>query len=256
MSNSHKERKISSYSDAEREAINIFTPILSHHIGLTQYTLNVIGTALSLACVKNTSTSQRVVTVLMARLANDIRSASLLALKGYAVQAASLIATVYELTYTIAFIGSNDEVAKEWVKHNDVTRPFRKVLTLTKTGLKNLSVPDPKRQVGIEYGIYQQLCLPKHANPLFQKYHSIRVEGAKAVVVMGPDTSEAAIRDSWFALQHAARLAYLALRSIAENHIPPAVQGDLWKQIERIGAKVKELDDQASNRWENGKQKK
>ncbi len=211
--------------------------------------------ALGLAPISATPTSQKVVTVLLNRLANDIRCASLLALKGYGVEAAALVSTIYELTYTIAYIGSNDEFAWEWVKHDDATKPFRKVLALTKKGLENLHVPDPKKSLDIEYGIYQQLCMPKHANPLFQKYHGIRVKGLDAVVAMGPDTSEAGIKDLWFAMQHGARLAYLALRSFTENHIPTAVQSDLSRRIESIGAKTKKLDDQAVKRWGDDRRK-
>jgi len=84
--------------------------------------------------------------------------------------------------------------------------------------------------------------LAKHANPLLQTQHGCRMDGGNIVVVNGPDFSEAAVRVAWFALEHGAGLAFVALASFISNHVPHEKKTDLMKQTEAIGAGRKELE--------------
>ena len=123
-----------SIDDAEREASNILMPILDDHIQTTEATSQLIATALDQAHTRSPSTSQRVTMVLLLRLAIDLRAASVLVKLGYAVQSATLVSSIYELAFTIAYIGSNDELASQWVEHADESRPFRNARELTRGG--------------------------------------------------------------------------------------------------------------------------
>ena len=53
-----------------------------------------------------------------------LRCAALLAHRGYVVQACRLVASMYEVAFTLAFIGSDDGLAQEWVDHDHPTRSF------------------------------------------------------------------------------------------------------------------------------------
>ena len=57
------------------------------------------------------SGSRKVVTTLLIRLGNDLRCASMLAIRGYPAQAAAVVATMYEVAYTVAFIGADESHA-------------------------------------------------------------------------------------------------------------------------------------------------
>ena len=241
-----------SLGDAERRALEALEPELNRHGTLTVFAFNVIGTVLSrvpVLAVREVPLSTRVAVNLLIRLSNDLRCAAVLALRGYAVQAASLVASMYEEAYTITLIGSDEELARKWVKHDDPTSSFRKLRTLMRDALAKLRHPNPEAQTRVEYRVYQQLCMPKHANPLFQMQHGIRLQEGSVVAMNGPDTSESAIRAAWFALEHAAGLAFLALASFVTNHVPPGARGDLMRQVEAIGVVRKELEAAGIERW-------
>ena len=72
-------------------------------------------------------------------------------------------------SFTIAYIGSDEQRAREWIEHEDPTRSFMGVRTMTKEGLAKLGTPDPDAQASVEYKVYRQLCMGKHSNPLLQK---------------------------------------------------------------------------------------
>jgi len=61
------------------------------------------------------------------------------------------------------------------------------------------------------------------------------MDGKNIVLLNGPDLSEAAIRVAWFALEHGAGLAFIALASFISNHVPDERKVDLMKQTEAIG---------------------
>jgi len=238
--------------DAERRALEVLEPELNRHGALTMFAFDVICTAVSRVPelpVLDVPLSTRVAVNLLVRLSNDLRCAALLALRGYAVQAASLVASMYEEAYTIAAIGSDDKLARQWVEHDDPTRTFGNVPTLTRHALAELGHPNPRAQARVEYRIYQQLCMPKHANPLFQMQHGARLRDGSVVAMNGPDTSEPAIRAAWFALEHAAALVFVALASFVTNHVPREARDNLMTQVKTIGAGRKELEAAGIKRW-------
>jgi len=82
--------------------------------------------------------SLHVAVTLVFRLANDLRSVQMLAGTGYPVQALALVASMYEVAHTAAFIGNDESLAQEWLDHDDPTRLFRNVRLLTKKALTKL----------------------------------------------------------------------------------------------------------------------
>ncbi len=237
---------------AERQALSILVAELTGHLALTEKAFNLVGVAVSNlpeVPLRDVSQSRKVATALLVRLSNDLRSAALLAPRGYALQAATLVASIYETAYTIAAIGSDDSLADEWINHDDPTKTFRKTPDLTRAGLEKLGVPSVETQAATEYRVYWQLCLAKHVNPVLQTQHGFRFEGGNVVAMNGPDFSEPAVRTAWFALEHAASLTFIALASFITNHVPPEKKAALMKQAEAIGADRKLLEASAKARW-------
>lgn len=237
---------------AEQDAVEMLKTELSKHLALTMKAFNLIGMAvdsLPEGPVLDVSQSRNTATTLLIRLSNDLRSAVLLAVRGYTLQASTLVASMYETAYTIAAIGPDDSFGDKWINHIDPTKAFGNVLELTRQGLTKLHHPDVEAQAKIEYRIYRQLCLAKHVNPLLQKQQGYRLEGTNIVAGNGPDLSEEAVRIGWFALEHAAGLSFVALLSFISNHSPDEKKADLLRQAEVIGADRKVLEGLAISRW-------
>jgi hypothetical protein len=237
---------------AERHAIESLDLQLREHAQLTENVFNLIGDAIGRVPeipVREVSQSRKVVTSLLVRLANDLRCAALIALRGYPIQAASLVACMYEVAYTIAYIKSDDILAQEWIEHDNPTKQFRPIRDLTKDALVKFGVVDAERETGFQYRIYRQLCMAKHSNPLFQMQHSYQLQNGNVVAMNGPDTSGSAVRAAWFALEHAARLSFLSIASYVEGHVPIDQRGDLKHRIESIGVECQRLAKKAAERF-------
>src|SRR2546427_3456765 len=113
---------IDSLRAAEAETGARLEPQLRAHSDTTERVFNTVGLVLGAAPeipFRDVSLSRRVATLLMIRLSNDLRGAALLALRGYSLQAAVLVASMYEVAYCVAYIGSDESRADAWVKHDD-----------------------------------------------------------------------------------------------------------------------------------------
>jgi hypothetical protein len=247
------ESKSEALDQAELGAMATLDPQLRDHALLTEQAFNLIGEVLGgmpEAPLCEVSQSRKALTALLVRLSNDLRSAALLALRGYPIQAAILVAAMYEVAYSIAYIRSDDTLAQAWIDHDDPTRPFGQVKHMTEKVLEKLGVADIDSQTNAQYRIYRQLCMAKHANPLFQTQLGYQLRDEYVLAMNGPDTSESAIRVAWFSLEHAARLSFLAVAVFVNSQISPDRRGDLKSKIETIGAGSQELARKAAQRFE------
>jgi hypothetical protein len=97
-----EERAAESLETAERQAIGVLAAELSGHLSLTEKAFNLIGklvSSLPQLTIAEISQSRKVATALLVRLSNDLRSAALVACRGYALQALSLVASMYEIAF-------------------------------------------------------------------------------------------------------------------------------------------------------------
>jgi hypothetical protein len=245
-----------SLRDAEWRAARDLEPQLRDHLTLTINAFNAIGMTLEYvprSTVAELSASLRVALKLLLRLANDMHCAEELALRGYPLQAATLIASVYEVAFTIAFIGDDDRLAQQWVDHDDPTYPFRSAKEMTRRVFEKREIPNIEIQTGKFFRVYRQLCLAKHANPLLQSRFGVDVRTDVVVHSNGPDTSERAVQVAWFALQHAAGLVCIALVDFYESHLHKYCDSDmltaLRQALDAIGADRERLEAAAVARW-------
>ncbi|MGH7427983.1 MAG: hypothetical protein ACREJ4_06455, partial [Candidatus Methylomirabilaceae bacterium] len=137
---------IDSLGEAEQQAAKELEPKLTAHSAASEKAFNTVGQALAALPelpVAEVALSRRVATVLMVRLSNDLRGVALMALRGYSLQAAALAASMYEVALCIGYVGSDDSRAKTWVEHDDPTRPFRNIRSLTEDVVKVLGISNP-----------------------------------------------------------------------------------------------------------------
>jgi hypothetical protein len=111
----------------------------------------------------------RVNEVLLIRIANDLRAAGILAGGGYVLQAAPLIASVFEGTYSIAYIGADGERADCWVNHKDTTRPFVSIRQLVRRVLEGLALTNLENQYGLELDRYSNCAWRSIFIPNYRK---------------------------------------------------------------------------------------
>ena len=235
---------IDSLRVAEAEAGTRLEPQLHAHSDTTERAFNTVGLVLGAApeiAFRDVSLSRRVATLLMVRLSNDLRGVALLALRGYSLQAAALVASMYEVAYCIAYIGSDESRADAWVKHDDPAKPFRNVKALTEEVFRSSGVDDAEKSSAAQYRVYRQLCLAKHSNPLLQQHYGHCSEDEAIVVMNGPDTSDESLRVAQFALEHSARLTVLALASFMNHHVPDGGRPPLVERLQSIWRSTKDL---------------
>jgi hypothetical protein len=65
----------------------------------------------------------------------------------------------------------------------------------------------------------------------------------------GPDTSETAINNLWYAMDHAARFVYVALAIFASSHVPPEHQRGVAERANQLGKERDRLKKLAMQRW-------
>lgn len=194
----------------------------------------------------------RVNTLLIIRLTNDARCVSVLARMGYGLQAASVASSIYELSYTSAYIGADNELAKVWQQHEEViSAPFGSMLKLTEGALVKLGIPSAKTEAPSFYRSYTQLCMAKHGNPLLQGHHGLDVENELLIPKNGPDTSDKSIRVCWFALEKSASALLIASRSFITNHVPSEKRVQLIQQLSTLVEECIRIRDIAVARWGN-----
>ena len=243
--------------EAEIQAIQKLGPDLKEHTELALGTFNLIGELLAHLPEEVFAARQQSLKVangLLARLANDLRCVALLANRGYPIQGGILAATIYEIAFTIAYIGSDDGRAQKWIDHEEPTKPFEDAWMLTREGLRKLDITDADAQTAIEYRTYSQLCMNKHVNPLLQKEHSYRIQDGAIVTLLGPDDTEEAIRPAQFALEHAVHLASLAMLSSVQQHLATRLKSkelgeELLAKVESLARLRKALEIKSKARW-------
>ncbi len=244
--------------ELEALAPTTLVPRLKEHFTLTLEAFNLIShllTAVPRTPISSMPASLPVATKLLLRLSNDLRGIDLCAMHGYPAQACAICASAYEVAYAVGYIGDDEERARVWLDHRDPKWYPWKMRTMMLDALAKMGVSDPDAQTVNEYRVYRQLCLAKHANPLFEGLYGVQVHEQTLVMANGPDTSEDAIRPTRFALQHGASAAVIATASFHKHHLlryPDSPQLDrLLAKINSLWGRCRELDAAARTQYGN-----
>jgi len=249
------ENQLEPVESAESHAISTLENELLNHIKLNMFAFDLIGiviNSLSAKNVRDVPLSQVICTSLITHLSNDLRAACLVAIRGYFAQTLTLVASLFEKAYSIAAISNDETIAQKWNAHNNPKKLFKPVKDIVREGLTNLGIKNVESQTIAEYRVYQQLCMAKHTNPLYQKPQSFEIENKNVVVTNGPMVNDNAIRSCWFALEHSAFLGYLALCSYSNSHLQDMKDEEytmISNEIDSLGEARKRLADKAKERW-------
>jgi hypothetical protein len=257
-----KESIENSLSAAERDALKRLDDELREHLLLSVHAYNLIIAAVAALGdirLKDLAPSRMVATSILLRLANDLRCAALVVARGYPAQACSLTASIHEAMVTLVAIGSDDAAARKWLNHDDPVRAFGKISKLTGAAMAKLvseGVPLPhgaEAEAKRLYKNYQQLCQPKHLNPIFERGIGHKFDGRRWSVYCGPDLSEFAVQAAWLALEQGVGLSLWAVTAFLLFHVPPGRPSPRLAKVQResnrVGAEYFRLNQLALRRW-------
>lgn len=236
-------------TSGEEAAARALRPLAEQHIALCTDTVSLIEDSIEAVLARwdaVDSVAARVNLALLVRLSQDLRTASILAGIGYSTQALVIVASTFEVAYTIAYIGRDEGRARSWRDHDDPTKPFRSVRSLINMVLEEQGAPDGA--AGNHYRFYRQLCMGKHGNPLFTTHHSFQEHDGRTLIYVGPNSGEGAVRTLRFALENAAGVGGLAVRVFMSCFGVENVTG-LADRLQRLDAKWKGLHDEAVEKW-------
>ena len=207
---------------------------LSDHLEAARCAYDLVSEALRSVSGRPLTRAFAVCVPLMIRLCNDLRAAMVLTGLGYPAQANAVVAGMFEVAYTATALDSDPQLVDEWLSHDDPTRLFRPVRWLMEEGLRKIGMPASQEQAAVEYQVYSQLCMLKHAHPRIQMTLGVQVGDQGMRGRNGPDLSEQATRASRFALESACGLACIALAGFLNSHVPSELRGVLGPQVERL----------------------
>ena len=169
---------------------------------------------------------------LLARLQGDLRAIYLLAIRGYALAALSLAASLHEIAFITMYIGGNDSRARDWFAHSN---PYRTYPPIT---VKQI-IEDVGQQLGLtaeriqqEYSVYQQLCEAKHGNPRLQTRYGIVAFDEHQVIEQIPFYSDNTVVLCGVALWFASRALTLATMVFVNEHLPEAEREEIGRALD------------------------
>lgn len=185
-------------------------------------------------------TSEHAVALILARIATEALAVLRLLECGYPVQAFALVGTMLELMHTAAYIGNNDERAKNYFEHADKKRAYPGSVKSTIVAVgKELDIP--KATLAREYDdFYNQMCLVKHGNPMAMGLGTVADE-EDIYLFIGPVFTTATVRVAFSSAQQAARYLLLTLTVFARHHRPEDAN-DWFERLKRVSDRWLELN--------------
>ena len=240
--------------DVEADAASALAPHLGDHLRLCQRSFEFISRVLRALPERrliDTPLACRVGVGLLIKISNDLRTASLLASRGYPVQAATVVSSLYESAVTVAYIRHDEALADDWMQHgteNPLTA-FRGIWLMTQAAVAGLALPNSDAMTERLFKTYTQLCWAKHSNSAFLLEQSYTRVGQDLVGGNGPSISEEAVRAGTFALEHGVALVFVAGAVFTQHHIPPEDRSPLVTELNAIGAERERLSGLSHARW-------
>lgn len=225
---------------AERQVRTVLRPQIKDALTLCRSASKVIRA--QAAHFVNSETSrpyERVLAILCARVADDLRAIHDLVGRGQIPQAMTLGATVFELAYSIGYVGISDDRAQRWLNHSDMRHlPWLTKESMAETVQRALR-SSGRRKVDREQQRYQALCAFKHGNPALQKKLPVFATPESFVVESDPQVNPSRVRTAKAAIWLSIEPVVLALW-VLENE--GALAGPVRRSLRTIEEQYALLD--------------
>ncbi len=207
-----------SVHDLESNAIAFFSKELAEPFTVAIEILNLASAVLGIDTPGKLAKARIVRLLLLQRIQNDLRCCIILAERGYPLQALGHAASIFEGWVTIAAINNEGDAVK-WLSHADESSSFGRIRTLTRQALDGTvgNSDDADRL----YSQYQQACMAKHLNPIVERARGYTVQAGQIQFRPGPDISDRAIQQAWYAVERSSRFAFFGILAFIHNDTPP-----------------------------------
>jgi hypothetical protein len=209
--------------DLESDAIAKVRAELGRPLNATIRTFNLISEVVQLGPHGGRlSNATKVRLLLLQRIITDLRCCTILAERGYGIQAAAGAACVFEGWVTLSAI-CDEQSAVEWASHQKEDVSFGQIRKLTKAAVK--SIVDDAKDVEIlarqHYDHYRQLCMAKHLNPIVERNRGFVRRGNEIEFTHGPDLTNQGLWHIHYAIHSSALFAMYGLGAFCSLEEPP-----------------------------------
>lgn len=187
------------------------------------------------------SNAASIMVMVTARVLGDLRVCEWAAEHGYALQAASIGATIHELTYSAAYIGDSDARAVEWLAHDNARKAYPESghASAIAAVLKALG-QGPEYSVK-EYDLYRELCQAKHGNPMLQRNYGTTEDAEGHLIEQIPYYSKDTVGLARFSLLHSARAVFALLTVLLRTHFLGLIDASIVGEFKHIGEEILRL---------------
>jgi len=176
--------------------------------------------------------------VLLARVAGDLRTVLMTAEKGYPLQALTLASSLLEHAHVAALVGADNETAKVWAGYTSTHKAFpgckqRKMLTRALKAAPGIFPPDAiDDEVRRLESISRRFGAGKHGLPSLQRATYIVNEEGKRTIQTGPsqDAFAGAIVGH-FAMDYAIEVAHSATILHMRRNLGPGLAQPIARDI-------------------------
>jgi hypothetical protein len=185
--------------------------------------------------------------LICARLNNELRCVILLSERGYALEAASVCASMSELAHMLGHIGDDAVLTSEWAEYDEdhfFLEPKKAIKGSALKGGGDLS--DAKK----EHAHYKLLCTLKHGHPRAFRAYGFEKEDGGVSVFHGPYASPAVLYLSRTMLWYACRYMWLGLTIYHHYHTPDALSDVRERQLDQSFEKMKRMHDADFTQYE------
>lgn len=185
---------------------------------------------------------------LLTRALQDLRVCCTTAVSGYTMQSWTLAASCMEASYTVGFIGADQDKAREWQEHSNPHRSPWNMYDCLLHSQRYLGIEtDTKRleeRAREEYMLYQHLCMAKHVNPIAERNRYLDSRTGRMYVT--PAFSDNMPHEARLGIALAARSATVGVWAVRKAHFPS--KHDLDDRIVETARRGLQL----IKRWQEG----
>jgi hypothetical protein len=139
----------------------------------------------------------------------------LMAQSGYLLQSWAIGTTILELSYSIAYISSDEERATRWIEHTDMARPPWSTKTAARAAAKAFDNPAVADKL---YERFRQLSAAKHGNPMILTRYGVSALQPGTKFQFDPHYSRATRIMSQLGLLYCVSAIGLAMWAFAKHH--------------------------------------
>lgn len=243
-----------SIEEEEERCRALLLPQYSGHGMLVRQAMNLIANILNAEMPMGTSEmtdAKRVAITLMVRLFNELRAVLLLCENGYALQAYSQAASIYEIGWTMAWMGDDESRAQNWLQTTAEDK-LLDVWARTQHGLKRLMGKDEidDKTVNEHYSWYKELCLAKHMNPGIQQHEGYSVDDTGIMFNPGPsECTEEELRKGWWVCETAVRFTYPAVWTYIRTLLKEEFKAEAIRDIRHLESESKKCAEWSQERF-------